>query len=748
MYRQLTIYFLSVILLGNTAFAQDADEIVTGKITEKDAHGHQHGLIGASVFWLNTAVGTTTDVSGKFSLKRIGETDLLVVSYVGYRKDTIDMAQSEHIDVTLAKALDIDVVEVVHRLKSTQINSMDALKIENIGKKELLKAACCNLAESFETNPSVDVSFTDAVTGTRQIQMLGLSGPYTQITRENMPYIRGISSIYGLTYIPGPWISSIQLNKGMGSVTNGYESIAGQINIELRKPEEDDKLYLTSYTNQQGRVEANAVFNQTVSERLGTGILLHASANPIKHDNNSDGFLDHTLNQNFIGLNRWKFSGDDGFRLQVGIEGVISEHVAGQNEFDPSTDVGSSNKWGMRLDLKRFQGWAKIGKVYEDRPWKSIGLQLSASSDDQKSFFGTKRYDAHQSSLYANLIYQSIFSSTDHKIKVGASVLGDEYKELLDDTTFRRQERVAGTFAEYTYVNGDKFTAVLGLRADYHNMYGLFGTPRANLRYKIGEKNVVRASAGRGLRSANIISENKGILASARQIIIQGDGGNTPFGLKPEIANNYGVNYTRNFTIDYRDGFFTVDLYYTDFENQIVLDLDQDPQKAIFSNLDGESYSYSVQLQLDYEVINRLDMRIAYRYNEVKTTYDGELRLKPLIAAQRAFINLGYETRKYWKFDYTLNWIGQKRIPDTDSNPSAYQIASTSPDFFLMNAQISKTWSEKFEVYLGGENLLDFKQKNPIIAAESPFNPNFDASLVWGPIFGRTMYFGVRYTVK
>jgi len=748
MIKRLAIYLLSVILLGSISFAQDTDEFVTGKITENDEHGHPQGLIGASVFWLNTTIGTSTDVNGEFSLGRVGETNMLVVSYVGYRKDTIDMEQSEHIDVTLSKALEIGVVEIVHRVRSTQISSMDALKIENIGKKELLKAACCNLAESFETNPSVDVSFTDAVTGTKQIQMLGLAGPYTQINRENMPYIRGISSIYGLTYIPGPWISSIQLNKGMGSVTNGYESIAGQINIELRKPEVDDKLYVTSYTNEMGRTELNAVYNQAVSERLGTGILLHASANPLKHDNNHDGFLDHTINQNFIGLNRWKFAGDDGFRMQLGIEGVISEHVAGQNEFDPSTDAGSTNNWGMRLDIKRFQGWAKVGKIYEDQPWKSIGLQLSASTDNQKSFFGTKRYDAVESTLYANLIYQGILSSTNHKIKVGASALSDEYEELLGDTVFRRQERVAGTFAEYTFVDGDKFTAVLGLRADYHNMFGLFSTPRAHLRYQIGEKNVVRASAGRGLRSANIISENKGILASSRQIIILGDGGNTPFGLKPEIANNYGINYTRNFTIDYRDGFFTIDLYRTDFENQVVLDLDQDPQKAIFSNLDGSSYSYSIQLQLDYEVINRLDMRIAYRYNEVKTTYNGVLRLKPLISAQRAFINLGYETKTYWKFDYTLNWIGQKRIPDTRSNPIEYQVASKSPDFFLINAQVSKTWNEKFEVYLGGENLLDFKQKNPIIAAESPFSPNFDASLVWGPIFGRTMYFGVRYTIK
>ena len=743
-----TLYCVCIFLIANMGFAQDSNEIISGKIQEKDEHGQLKALIGASVYWSGTTLGTSTDVSGEFSIARTEQTNSLIVSFVGYGNDTINVTKSNHLEILLNRSVDLGVVEVVHRTRSTEISTMDPIKIENIGKKELLKAACCNLSESFETNPSVDVSFTDAVTGTKQIQMLGLSGPYIQITRENMPYVRGISSIYGLTYIPGPWISSIQLNKGMGSVTNGYESIAGQINVELRKPEIDDKLYVTTYTNEKGRVEANVVFNQALSKQLGSGILLHASANPLKHDFNGDGFLDHTINQNFIGINRWKFAGDDGFRMQLGIEGAMSANVAGKSKFEPLTDEGSTNIWGMALDLKRVQGWAKFGKVYEDRPWKSVGLQLSASNDNQKSYFGTNRYDARESTLYANLIYQSIFKTTDHNIRIGASAFDDKYDEVLNDTSFTREELTVGAFAEYTYLNKEKFTAVLGVRTDYHNLYGLIFTPRIHLRYKIGEKTVIRASAGRGLRSANIISENKGILASSRTIVIQGDGNDTPYGLQPEIAQNYGLNYTRQFTIDYRDGLFTVDLYKTNFENQIILDLDQDAQKAVFYNLDGLSYAHNIQLQLDYEIVNRLDMRMAYRYNEVKATYNGELLLKPLIASHRSFINLGYETRKYWKFDYTLNWIGQKRIPSTALNPVEYQVAKWSPDYLLMNAQITKTWKEKFEVYLGGENLLNFKQEDPIIASEAPFSPYFDASLVWGPIFGRTMYLGLRYTVK
>lgn len=268
------------------------------------------------------------------------------------------------------------------------------------------------------------------------------------------------------------------------------------------------------------------------------------------------------------------------------------------------------------------------------------------------------------------------------------------------------------------------------------------------MRYAISEKSVLRFSSGRGLRTANIISENNGILASSRQILVVGNDSDKPYGLDQEIAWNFGLNFTQKFILDYRHGFVSFDFYRTEFINQIVVDLDKNPQEVSFYNLNGKSYSNSFQAQLDYELIKRLDVRLAYRWYDVKTNYGGELKEKPLVSNHRAFINAGYETLKHWKFDFTVNWQGRKRIPDTRLNPEAYRLEEYSPDFVMLNAQISKTWWEKFEAYAGVENLLNYKQEDPILSADQPFGPYFDSSMIWGPLFGRNIYLGLRYKIK
>lgn len=748
MNKQLILVFL-LLTLPLCIWAQQSSEYVQGNVTMENRDGEIIPLIGANVYWLGTTEGTVTEVDGTFNLPRLEQTNQLVVSFIGYQNDTIGVEGKNSIDLRLNATVSLDEVEIVYRKKSTEISFASPLKIETIGEKELLKAACCNLSESFETNPSVDVSFTDAVTGTRQIQMLGLAGPYTQIMRENMPDVRGLSAIYGLTYVPGTWVESIQLGKGTGSVVNGYESIAGQLNVELRKPEEAERMYLNIYGNEGGRMEANANFAHRFDEgKWSTALLLHGKNNSIKQDRNDDGFLDIPLSNQYIALNRWKYIGPGGMRVQFGVKGTYIDNIGGQTDFDPSNDAPTTDKWGLHLNMQRLEGWAKLGKVFEEMPWKSMALQVSGANHAQKSTFGLNAYDASQNTFYANTLYSSILSNTNHKFKTGASIQYDNYEEILNSTDFDRTEIVTGAYFEYTYTYLEKFSAVAGIRADHHNLFGAFITPRLHLRYALSDNTVMRASAGRGQRTANILSEYNGLLASSRQIIILGDDSDKPYGLNPEVAWNYGVNLTQSFQLDYRDGTVSFDFYRTDFENQIIVDLDQSSQKAVFYNLDGQSYSNSFQAQLDYEVIKRLDARLAYRWFDVRTTFDGNLLQKPLIAAHRAFLNLAYETNNNWKFDYTVNWQGQKRIPSTANNPAAYQLPERSPDFVVMNAQFSKTWQDKFEVYVGVENLLNFRQENPILSSNEPFGNHFDSSLIWGPIFGRNTYFGLRYRLK
>ncbi len=730
----------------------DLEDAISGMVYEKNTKGKQIPLVGATIQWVGDEGGTVTDEEGHFLLDRVASTEKIIVGYVGYQADTIDMAGESMVAIILTNNVSLDGVEVVYRRKSTEISFLNPLKTQMIGEKELLKAACCNLSESFETNPSVDVSFTDAVTGTRQIEMLGLAGPYVQTMRESMPDIRGLSSLFGFTYTPGTWVEGIQLNMGAGSVANGFESITGQINVELRKPENSDKLYLNLYASEMGRLEANANFSQQINENWSTAVLLHGKYQQVENDRNEDGFLDMPLNNTFIGLNRWKYSSTNGLQAQFGVKAALIDQVSGQEGFDVDHSSTDQGLWGTRLQTERIEGWAKIGKVFPSRPYASMGFQLSAAYHNQDAYFGMRPYNAEQLMLYANLIYQGIFSTTDHKFKTGLSFQYDDIQEevgvntseIVDLQKFERMESVPGAFFEYTYTYLDQFTAVVGLRGDYHNNYGFFATPRLHLRYAPTQNTAFRASLGRGLRTANIFAENIGLFASNRRIILNANNQGNPYDLNAEVAWNYGINFTQNFNFNSRSATLSLDAYHTNFDNQIVVDYET-TQQVSFYNLAGESFSNSLQAQIDVELINRWDVRLAYRFNDVQTDYDEGRLQKPFVAEHRAFINTGYETQDQWKFDFTLNWQSSKRIPSTKGNPIEFQLDNESPDFFLANAQISKGWGDTFEIYLGGENLFNFRQDNPIINSQNPFDDTFDSSLIWGPIFGRNIYVGARW---
>lgn len=587
-----------------------AQQNAVGKVV--DASGNP--LYGANVYWANTQIGSITTADGSFSLEPVDGNKLLVASFVGFTSDTLKFKGSE-LQFTLKASTALKEVEIVKRQKATRINRMATLKTEQIGEKELLKAACCNLSESFETSPSVDVSFSDAVTGTRQIQMLGLAGPYSQLTRENIPAVRGLSAVSGLTYIPGTWIESIQLNKGAGSVVNGYESIVGQINYELRKPLESDALYLNAYANQGGRYEFNLHATTSVSDKIATAGLFHYKTNQVQQDRNADNFLDMPLSEHFIGLNRWFFLGKNGWRYQFGVKAISVNSEGGQ--LSDVENLGNA-RWYYSNTLQRGDAWVKAGKTF-DLPWKSVGLQASGSMHKERSLFGLRNYDGDETTFYFNSIYQSIIVNTNNTFRTGLSFQYDKVNESLTNFgDFEREEIVPGAYFEFNKTFSEKFKLVAGLRGDYHNLYGAFVTPRAHLWYAVGKKGTLRASAGRGQRTASIISENLGLLASNRQFEVVNPQSNLPYGLQAETAWNYGMNYTYKTYWFTRDLVVAFDIYRTNFENQIVVDRDADFEKVLFYNLDGQSFANSAQMQVDYEVFTRFDARIAYRWFDVK----------------------------------------------------------------------------------------------------------------------------------
>ena len=723
------------------------DDQIRGVVVENN-NGKISPLAGASLSWMGTKEGVITNPHGAFILTKNETTDRLVISYAGFKTDTISTNGLRDIEISLYRKEDLSGIVVTARQRTSYIDGYNPFRTAIMTKKELLKAACCNLSESFETNPSVDVSYNDAATGSKQIQLLGLSGIYTQLTVENLPGPRGIATPLGLNSIAGPWVESIQLIKGTGSVVNGFESIAGQINIELRKPQASEKLYLNGYVNDMGKTDVNLNWSHRLNEKWSTGLLLHDDFLYNKQDFNMDGFRDLPTGNQFNGVHRWQYLGENGLMSEFGVKMLLDTKTGGELDYNPSKDKFSTNNYGLGINTTRYEAFGKIGYVFPEKMHKSIGLQLSAFDHEQDAYFGLTKYDARQKNFYSNLIYQSQIKSEVHKFKTGLSFQYDQYDEQLKAAAYNRTEAVPGAFAEYTFTPGDKLDVVAGIRADHNNLYGWFATPRLNIRYAPFHNTTVRLSAGRGQRTANIFAENIGVLVSSREINIVNAAAGKAYGLDAEVAWNKGISVDQKFKLFDRDASLGVDFYRNDFTNQVVVDL-EDARQARFYNLEGKSFSNSFQTEVNFMPAKKLEVRLAYRYFDVKTHYSTALLQKPFTARHRGFANLAYDLDG-WKFDYTVNFIGRKRIPSTKDNPVEYQLANTSPSYISMNAQVSKSLGKKklFDFYVGGENLTDYMQEHAIISAHHPFGPYFDASMIWGPVSGRLLYTGFRYTIK
>lgn len=725
-----------------------------GKVVEISKNKDTTVVPGVIIVWDKTALAATTDENGNFTIPISSETTRLLITATGYENKTITVADtSKFLLLVLKSGVNLNEIEIVYYSSGTEISYLNPIKMEILNERSLMKAACCNLSESFETNPSIDVNFADAVSGTKQIQMLGLSGQYAQITKENMPYLRGLANNYGLTFIPGTWIQSIQLSKGAGSVINGYESFTGQINTELQNPEHSDKLNFNTYVNENARNEYNLNLSRRLNPKLSVGLLNHVSFNPIVQDLNGDGFADIPTGKQYNFMNKYSIQiPKTGFEAQIGGAYLKDERSGGQYKQLLKNYNDSTPLYKIGINNEKWELYSKTGFVFKKKPGTSMGLQLSYLNHDQNNFYGKNIYAGLQKTFYANYIFQGILGNTNNVYKVGASFMNDDVKESFNSLAYKRNEQVGGVFVEYAKNYKDKFNLVAGLRADQHNYYGLFFTPRLHLRYAFKPNSVLRLSGGRALRTANIFTDNSYLMASSRQWFIEGTDVNKPYGLKPEIGWNYGLNFTQKFKINYRDAYVTLDAYRTEFTNQVVTDIDADAQKVSIYNLKGPSYSNTLQFEFNMEPRKRFFVKTAYRYVDTKVSFKQGLLQKAMVSKHRAFINLSYETKNsHWQFDFTTQYNGAKRLPTTENNPADYQRAKFSPEYFNLLGQITyltKIRSADFNIYLGVENLLNYKQSNPIVSSDLPYNKYFDASMVWGPIYGRMLYAGLKLKIK
>tara|TARA_B100001059_G_scaffold119134_1_gene119276 strand:+ start:565 stop:2841 length:2277 start_codon:yes stop_codon:yes gene_type:complete len=738
---------------------------VAGKVLEI-VNDKEVPLVGANVFLLDKSKGDISDLTGDFLIENIGNAKEYIVSYVGYMNDTLKI-DNEYSKIILNKNSNLDEINISFKEKTSSVSLLSSTNLLKISSEELLKAACCNLAESFETTPSIDVNFSDAISGRKQINMLGLASPNILISIENIPSIRGALNAYGLTFIPGTWIESIQIAKGSGSVVNGYESISGQINAELRKPLTDNKFFINSYYNSMERFELNTHYSTKLTEKIDYGLYLHADKKDNRNDHNNDNFGDSPTGQQINILNRFQYT--NAIKGLIGffdINYVGDERVYGEIDyFDPAIMPGPSvnDSWGGSADSNIIRSTLKFGYVNPEITYRSLGLQLSYSNVDQGADFGNNFHDTRHTSFFSNLIYNSIIGDTRSKIKTGISFTHDIYDESVNNlnTSFLdldRSEKSIGAYFEYNYDDLDKLNLSAGIRYDHHNIIGNFISPRLHVRYQALPKTTIKISAGKAHRIANLFSENQKLFFSSRLINFTSVNSSSEFSsydyfdMNPEVAWNYGVSLIQSFKLFDRDSQFVIDYYITDFENRVIIDWES-PSNILFYNLSGRSYAKSFQAQFSYPLSNSFDLLFAYKNTDAKTDYISGRLENPLTPSNRFFVNFSYDgplndKLRKWKFDLTYNHLGKQRIPSTIQNPEIFRLDPFSSKLDLINSQITRVFSNSFEVYLGVENLTNYKQMDGIISNSDPFSQYFDATMIYGPVSGRMSYLGLRYTIK
>ena len=589
-----------------------------------------------------------------------------------------------------------------------------------INREELFKAACCNLGESFTTNPSVDVNYSDAATGAKQIKLLGLSGTYVQMLTENLPNFRGAAAPYSLDYVPGPWMYSIQVSKGASSVRNGYESITGQIDVEYLKPDNDEGVMVNLYGGTLGRLEANADANIHLDDKLSTEVLAHYQDDFGHHDVNNDGFLDQPNVRQWNLQNRWKWKGER-YMFHGGVSILKEDREGGQNHH---TSPQAHHLYHIGIKTDRYEGYMKHAFILDPEHGTNIAVMGNASMHEMDADYGDRHYGVNQKNVYAQLLFETNFTK-QHNLSAGLSLNHDYLTK--DD-----KETTPGFYAQYTYNLNEKVVAMAGVRTDHSSRYGTFVTPRFHLKLTPNEVVSLRLSVGKGYRTVHALAENNYLLASGRTLVIED--------LEQERAWNYGISSSFVIPLFGRTLKLNAEYYHTHFIQQAVIDYDSNPSQICITNLDGKSYSNTIQVDASYPVVKGLELTAAWRWNDVKSTYGGQLMEKPLSSRYKGLITTSYKTPLgLWQVDATLQLNGGGRMPTPVNGLWDRRFHA----FEQVSAQVTR-WFRHFSIYVGGENLTGFRQKQTIINADDPWSSNFDSTMVWGPVHGALFYAGIR----
>lgn len=741
-FKKLLLAIILILCSLDISIGQSLTGIVKG-----DGGKKTEPLDGAVLRWINTKIGTATEEDGTFDLSKEGITDLrVIVSYIGFKKDTINTEGKEYLEIILLQNASTETIEVEDKQSSTFISN-DNAKTEVITSQELVKDACCDLSGCFGKNSSVEVAVTDIITDSKELKILGLEGVYTQILVDNMPMMNGLNVKYGVSSFPGTSIDRITISKGSNSVLQGYESISGIMNVLLKNYDTSDRFLVNGFMNSMLEKQLNLNLTNGLNENVNTILTLNTAQKSIRSDENNDGFLDNPLITRYTLFNKWNFN-DAKNNSQINVAGRYwnEERVGGQDGYNSDINAGSDQIYGQSAKINSVDGYFNYSKTIDAT--RGLKLYLNANYYDQNSYYGITKYDASQSNFVAMGFYE--FEAFDQIVfKTGASYKYlniDENISFLDTTSktyqgdYLQLQSIPGIFAEKSMsLFDDKANLMTGVRLDYHNEYGLIFTPRVLLRYQPEDELVFRVSAGTGFRTANIFSDNSNLLASSRNIIIAEE-------IDPERVFNFGTDILYYFNFGEIAGSLNLDYYRTIFSNKIIPDYNINPSEVVFANLNGMAFSNVFQSEANINLYRYLDVKLAYKLIDLQYENNGVLYQQPFNSTHRFFSSFSYTTDS-WSISSGLQWFGVQQLPSTATNPILYQRPSESESYTMVNAQFNKFF-DYFEVYAGVENILNFTQDFPIIAAEDPFGPYFDTSYIWGPTSGREFYFGFRYSIR
>lgn len=724
--------FLLLLLVLNTNPLFATDPVFKGRVLSASDNTP---LPGANVVIVNSSTGTVTDNNGNFELPRASNSIVISVSFVGFETDTISLESENFVEISLKPDIELSEFSVRSRAAGTHALRAKTIHTEQITRAELSKAACCTLAESFETNASVDVVQTDGVTGAKQIRMLGLAGKYVLISSEKFPSLRGVLSGFGLDYVPGSWIQSIQISKGTSSVTDGAESLTGQINYELIHPETGNALHINGFANNENRFETNFYTANHLTDKLSTVLMTHTSNNNLKIDHNNDGFLDMPLINRLQLANKWTYDTEK-YKAHYTLE-FLDENRRSGNETSFS-DIESNLAYAIKTATRQYGFATKQGLILSERYASSIAFLAKANQSELSGTFGNRKLDANEQYLYSGIVFISDIVNQRYKISSGINFVHKNREESFTGIGSNIIENILGSYTEFTYNPTHRLVLQAGLRGDYNSYFDKWMiTPRAHAKYELSEQLHLRGSLGKGFKMPYIVTELMPYFASSRVI-------NIPQNIELEESFNLGGSIIWYFPL-FENSSLTIDYFRTDFQNMLLFDVDSDPNAVTARNLKNNAKSDAFQAEINTEPIRGFTIRGAYRYNNVTYSDNGVETELPLISKTKALLSLSYVTPlKKWQFDATMNYNGKGRLPRPDVVAPLWD-AEFKP-FSTFNTQITR-YMNRWEVYAGSENLSNFKIKNPVIAASDPYGNNFDASMIWGPVTGRTLYVGFRYNI-